>query len=292
MTTAVDLLTEPFGYEFMQRALVAAVLAALVCSVTGAWVVVRGMSFIGDALAHGIIPGVAIAFQLGASLVLGAVVSALVMALGITIVSRRGRVGDDTAIGLLFVGMLALGVIILSRSTARSGDLTDLLFGSILAIEPADLWLLAGAAVATVVLVGAFHRPLLALAFNREKATALGLHPRLAHGLLLGLVTLAVVSSFQAVGTLMVFGLLIGPPATAALLTRRMPTMLAASAAIGCADAVAGLLLTYHADTAAGASIAAVAVAVFFATFLAREVLDAASTRRHRREMSTTRPAT
>lgn len=282
----MELLTEPFGYEFMQRALVAGLLAAVVCSVTGAWVVVRGMSFIGDALAHGIIPGVAIAFQLGASLVLGALLSAVVMAIGITVVSRRRRVGDDTAIGLLFVGMLAVGVIVLSRSTARSGDLTDLLFGSILAIDEADLVLLALAAAATIALLAVFHRPLLALAFNARKATALGLHPRAAHGLLLALVTLAVVSSFQAVGTLMVFGLLVGPPATAALVTRRMPTMVVASAAIGCVDAVAGLLLTYHADTAAGASIAAVAVGVFFVAFAGREAVDAIVEGRHRRTLA------
>lgn len=270
----MDLFTEPFSHPFMQRALVAALLAAVVCAVTGAWVVVRGMSFLGDALAHGIVPGVAIAFQLGASLVVGAVVSALVMAAGIAVVSRRRRVGDDTAIGLLFVGMLALGVIVLSRATTRSGDLTDLLFGSILATDRGDLWLLAGAAVATVALTVAFHRPLLALAFNSRKATALGMAPRFAHLLLLALVTLAVVASFQAVGTLMVFGLLVGPPATASLVSRSMPMMMVLGVVVGCLDAVAGLLLTYHADTAAGASIAATAVAVFFAVFAAREVAD------------------
>ena len=277
----MDWLTDPFGYEFLQRALLAGLLASLVFSVTGSWVVVRGMSFIGDALAHGVIPGVAIAFQVGASLVVGAVASALVMAAGITVVSRRGRTSDDTAIGLLFVGMLALGVIILSRSTTATGDLTAVLFGSILAIDGGDIGLLVAAAVATVAIAAAFHRPLLALAFNRRKATSLGMRPTLAHGVLLGLVTLAVVSSFQAVGTLMVFGLLVGPPATAALLTRRMVPLMVTAVGIGWLATVVGLLITYHLDTAAGASIAGTAVALFLVVLAGREAVDAAG--RHRR---------
>ena len=278
----MDWLTEPLGYEFFQRALLGGALAAVVCSLAGSWVVVRGLSFIGDALAHGIIPGVAIAFQLGASLTLGALVSAGVMAGGITVVSRRGRVGDDAAIGLLFVGMLAVGVIVLSRSTSFAGDLTALLFGSILGIDAGDLWLLAAAAVATVVGVAAFHRPLLALAFNRDKATALGMRPALAHAVLLGLVTLAVVSSFRAVGSLMVFGLLVAPPATASLLTRRMPALLVVSAVLGVVASTAGLLISFHTDTAAGATIAAVAVAGFLVVLAGREAAAAVRLRRHR----------
>jgi manganese/iron transport system permease protein len=272
-------LTEPFGYEFMRQALAAGVLAAVVCAVAGSWVVVRGLSFIGDALAHGVVPGVAIAFQLGASLVLGAVLSAAVMALGITVVSRRRRVGDDTAIGLLFVGMLAAGVMVLSRSTTYAGDLTSLLFGNPLGIAAGDLWLLGGATALAVALAVAFHRSLLALAFNPRKAQALGLRPRLAHAVLLGLVTIAVVASFQAIGTLMVFGLLVAPAAAASLLTRTMPSMMASAAAIGSGATVVGLLVSYHADLAAGASIAATAVAAFFVVFAGREALDALTRR-------------
>lgn len=282
----MDWLTEPLGFEFFQRALLGGVLAAVVCALAGAWVVVRGLSFIGDALAHGIIPGVAIAFQVGASLTLGALLSAGVMAAGITVVARRTRVGDDAAIGLLFVGMLALGVIVLSRSTSFAGDLTSLLFGSILGIDGGDLWLLGAATVLTSLAVAAFHRPLLALSFNRDKAAALGMRPALAHGVLLGLVTLAVVASFRAVGTLMVFGLLVAPPATASLLTRRMPTLLVAGAAIGALASTAGLLISYHADTAAGATIAAVAVAGFLVVLAGRELVGAVRSRRHRRPLA------
>ena len=278
----VDWLTDPLGYEFMQRALLGGALAAVVCALAGSWVVVRGLSFIGDALAHGIIPGVAIAFQLGASLVLGAVASAVVMAAGITLVSRRSRVGDDTAIGLLFVGMLAVGVIVLSRSGSFAGDLTDLLFGSILGITSGDLWLLGAAVAITTVAVAAFHRPLLALAFNRDKAEALGLRPARAHAVLLGLITLAVVASFQAVGTLMVFGLLIAPPATATLVARHMTSVLVASVGIGVASSTTGLLISYHAGTSAGATIAAVAVGAFLVTMAGREAVDAARRRAHR----------
>lgn len=273
-------LTEPFGYDFMRQALAAGLLAAVVCAVAGSWVVVRGLAFIGDALAHGVVPGVAIAFQLGASLVVGALASAAVMALGITLVARRRRVGDDTAIGLLFVGMLALGVIVLSRSTNYAGDLTSLLFGNPLGVDSGDLWLLAGATATAVLLAVAFHRPLLALAFNARKAAALGLRPRLAHAVLLGLVTIAVVASFQAIGTLMVFGLLVAPAAAASLLTRSMPAMVVVAAAIGCAATFVGLLASYHADLAAGASIAASAVVAFLVVFVGHEVRDAIGHRR------------
>lgn len=273
-------ITEPFGYGFMQDALVTGLLAALVCAVVGTWVVVRGIAFIGDAMAHGVVPGVAIAFQVGANLVVGAVASAAVMALGITLVARRRRVGDDTAIGLLFVGMLALGVIVMSRSSGYAGELTAMLFGNPLGVDDGDIVLLAVAAVASIVLAVTFHRSLLALAFNSRKAEALGLRPRLAHGVLLAMVTVAVVASFQAIGTLMVFGLLIAPPAAASLFTRSVHSMMVVAAAVGCASAFVGLMVSYHHDLAAGASIAAAAVVAFFVAFVARGVLDALAPRR------------
>jgi len=250
----MDWITEPFTATFMQQALVAAALAVVVCALVGTWVVLRGLAFIGDALAHGVIPGVALAQLWGISLVVGAVVSALAMAAGVTLVNRRTRVGDDTAIGLLF--------------------------GSILGVTSADVWLLVGAAVVVVAAMVVFHRPLLALTFNADKAATLGMHPGFTHALLLVLVTVAVVSSFQAVGTLMVFGLIVAPPATASLFARRVPTVMVGAVAVGWVAAVGGLALSYHAGTAAGASIAGLAVAMFFVALAGRETAGALGRRR------------
>jgi len=275
----MDWLTEPFQPAFMRQALTAALLAVVVCSLVGTWVVLRGLAFIGDALAHGVIPGVALAQLWGLSLVLGAVVAALVMAGGVTLVNRRSRVGDDAAIGLLFVGMLALGVMIVSASSSR--DLTSLLFGSILGVTSGDVWLLVGATAVVLVIITVFHRPLLALAFNPDKSASLGMHPGFTHALLMVLVTVAVVSSFQAVGTLMVFGLIVAPPATATLFARRVPTVMAGAVAVGWVAAVGGLLLSYHWGTAAGASISGLSVGIFFVALAVRELTSAVRRRHH-----------
>lgn len=266
-------LLDPFQYDFMLRALVAGSLAAVTCSLIGTWVVIRGMSFMGDALAHGVLPGIAIAFIVGVDVAIGAFVSAIVMVLGINLVNRASRLSTDTGIGLLFVGMLALGVTIISRTHSFTGDLTSFLFGSVLGIADGDLWLQSVALVATLVAVVVFHRMFLALSFNAQKAAALGLRPRLAHVVMLSLVAIAIVASFRTVGTLLVFGLLIAPPATAALVVRRIPAMMAASCAIGVASVAIGLVLTYHLDTAAGATMAGTAVAVFFLVLAGRELV-------------------
>lgn len=274
----MDWLIEPFEPTFMRQALAASLLAVVVCSLVGTWVVLRGLAFIGDALAHGVIPGVALASLWGFSLVLGALVSALVMAAGVTLVNRRSRVGDDAAIGLLFVGMLALGVMVVSASSSR--DLTGLLFGSILGVTMADVWLLVGATVVVGLAIAAFHRPLMALTFNADKAASLGMRPGLTHALLMVLVVVAVVSSFGAVGTLMVFGLIVAPPATATLFARRVPVVMAGAVAVGWVAAVSGLLVSYHYGTAAGASIAGIAVLLFFVALAGREAVAAIGRRR------------
>lgn len=266
-------LLDPFQYDFMLRALVAGSLAAVTCSLIGTWVVIRGMSFMGDALAHGVLPGIAIAFIVGVDVAIGAFVSAIVMVLGINLVNRASRLSTDTGIGLLFVGMLALGVTIISRTHSFTGDLTSFLFGSVLGITDGDLWLQSVSLVATLAAVVVFHRMFLALSFNAQKAAALGLRPRLAHVVMLTLVAIAIVASFRTVGTLLVFGLLIAPPATAALVVRRIPAMMAASCAIGVASVAIGLVLTYHLDTAAGATMAGTAVAVFFLVLAGRELV-------------------
>jgi len=175
-------------------------------------------------------------------------------------------------IGLLFVGMLALGVIIISRTASYSGSLTTILFGDALGVTTGDLAGLGFVAAITVVASVLLYRPFLVLSFNEAKAALLGLRPRLAHGAMLGLITLAIVGSFQTVGTLLVFGLLIAPPATAALLVRRVPTMMATSVAIGVASVFIGLLVSFHAGTSGSATVAVVPVAIFFVVLAAKSV--------------------
>ena len=264
-------LTEPFQYDFVLRALFAGSLAAITCALIGTWVVIRGMSFMGDALAHGVLPGIAIAFIVGVDVAIGAFISAIVMVIGINLVNRASKLSTDTGIGLLFVGMLALGVVIISRTRSFTGDLTSFLFGSVLGVKDSDIWLQSIAAIITLIAVVALHRVFLALSFNPEKAASLGMRPRLAHIVMLTLVAIAIVASFRTVGTLLVFGLLIAPPATAALIVRRVPAMMALACAIGVISVAFGLVLTYHYDTAAGATMAGTAVAFFFIVLAVRE---------------------
>ena len=266
-------LLDPFEPEFMQRALLAGVLASLACSVVGTWVVLRGLAFLGDALAHGVIPGMALAVLWDVGLVLGAAASAAVMIAGVSLVGRRARLRDDTGIGLLFVGMLALGVILVSTRPTFGADVSSLLFGDVLAVTVDDLRLQAVAVAVIVLACIAGYRPFLALAFNPAKAASLRLRPGAAHVALLVLVTAAIVASFQAVGTLLVFGLLVGPPATASLLVRRVWVTMAVAALLGALAVVVGLALSYHWGTAAGATIAATSVAGFFLVLAGHEVL-------------------
>jgi ABC-type Mn2+/Zn2+ transport system permease subunit len=270
----VDWLIDPFRLEFMQRALVAGALVAVTTAVIGTWVVLRGLTFMGDAVAHGVLPGIAAAFLAGIDLTIGAVGGAVVMAGGINMITRRARLAPDTAIGLMFVGMLALGVVMISRAGAFTGELTAFLFGDVLGIRSGDLWLPGAAAVVALGATVVFYRPFLVLSFNEAKAQLLGLRPRLAHAVMLGLIAVAVVASFRVVGTLLVFGLLVGPPATASLLVRRLPSMMAVAVAVGVASVAVGLLASYHLDTAASATVATTAVAAFFVALLARELRE------------------
>jgi ABC-type Mn2+/Zn2+ transport system permease subunit len=268
-----NLLIEPFSSPIMMRALVAGLLAVLTCSLVGTWVVIRGLSFMGDALAHAVLPGIAVAYLLGVNPLIGAFASAAITVVGINLASRRGRVSEDTGIGLLFVGMLALGVIVISRSESFTTDLNGFLFGDVLGVRVDDLWIQAGAAVVVLIATVALYRPFLALSFNADKAASLGLRPDRTSAVMLGLMALAIVSSFKAVGSLLVFGLLVAPPATATLLVRRVPLVMATGIAIGAVCVWAGLLISYHHDTAAGATMSGLAVAVFFVALSAKEAV-------------------
>jgi ABC-type Mn2+/Zn2+ transport system permease subunit len=278
----VTWLADAFEPEFMQRALLAGLLASAASAVVGTWVVIRGLTFLGDALAHGVVPGLALAILWGFSPVVGAFLAALVMSGAVTVVTRRSRVREDTGIGLLFVGMLALGVVIISRADSFATNVTSVLFGDVLGVTWGDVRGQAIAAAAVVVASIVLYRPFLALAFNVDKASTLGMRPTLAHAALMVLLATAIVASFQAIGTLLVFGLLIGPPATAGLLVRRVPLIMATAVALGAATVVAGLAISFHHDTAGGATIAGLAVAEFFVVLAAQEAARAVRLARHR----------
>jgi zinc/manganese transport system permease protein len=271
---------EPFALDFLQRALVGGALVAILCGVVGTWVVIRGMAFLGEALAHGMLPGVALATVLGLPVLVGGALSAVAMSLGIAALQRRGRLSYDTSIGMLFVAMLALGVVVISHSGSFATDATSILFGDILAITSLDVALLAGAVVVGLGVAWAFHRPLVALALDPRIAAVLRLGPRSAQAALVGLVTLAVVASYQAVGSLLVVGLLLAPAVAAGHWTTRIPTRMALAAALGIASVFVGLLVSWHAATAAGASVAATAIAVAVLSGAAHAGLSALRSRR------------
>lgn len=262
----IDWFIEPFSLGFQQRALLGGVLAGLMCAVVGTWLVLRGMSFFGDAFVHGVVPGIAAAVVLDVSPALGAAVAAAVMVAGIEIVSRQTRLSEDTAIGLLFVGMLALGVVIISSVDSYTGSLTTILFGDALGVTSQDLLQQAILGGIVIVVSIVMYRPFLALSFNRQKAELLGMRPGRAHAILLVLIAAAVIGSFQSVGTLLVFGLLVGPPATAALVVRTVPRMMVVAAVLSVVSVWLGLLLSYHLGTAGSATMALVPIAAFFVT--------------------------
>ena len=266
---------EPFlDNPAMVRALWAVLLTAACTSLVGTWVVLRGMSFLGDALAHGVLPGIAIAFVIGADTTLGAFIAAVLMVGGVNVVRAASPLPDDASIGILFVGFLALAVVVMSSQRASyTGDLTRFLFGSITGVDSADLTRQAVVTAITVVAVVVLYRALLVGTFDERQATLLGLRPRLTRLILLVLVALAIVASFGTVGNLLVFAFLIAPPATATLLVRRVPAIMAVGVAIGAVCGLVGLLISYHHATAAGATMALCTVVVFFTALIARSTL-------------------
>jgi zinc/manganese transport system permease protein len=260
----VEFFTDPFQLTFMQRGLIAGLLAGLSCGIVGVWVVVRRVALIGDALAHGVIPGIAVAYLVGVALPLGAAVSAALMVVGVRLASNLRRVGEDTGIGLLFAGMLGLGVLIISRSRSFATDVSHILFGDPLGVGRGDLVLAAVTAVVVLIVAGVGHRAFLALSFDARKAQMLGLRPGVARTVILLLVAATVVASFQTVGALLVFALLVAPAATAGLLVRRAATMMVVAVLLAWSAVVVGLLASYHFSLATGAAIAVAAVLQFF----------------------------
>ncbi|MGD9933744.1 MAG: metal ABC transporter permease [Dehalococcoidia bacterium] len=258
-------LFEPWTFSFMQRALAEVAIVGLVCGVVGCFVVLRGLAFIGDALAHAVFPGVVLSYLLNKTVIAGALVFGIITALGIGLLGRNRRVSEDSAIGILFAAFFALGVVLISREVGFRRDVASLLFGNILGISNGDILttLVLAAIVLAVTLL--LLKELTLVAFDSTMAQAAGYPVFALDMVLLLLVTMTIVVSLQAVGNVLVLALVVTPPATARLLTDRLGRMLLVSPVVAFLSGVTGLLASYHADTAAGASIVLASTAFFLA---------------------------
>jgi manganese/iron transport system permease protein len=264
----IDWLTEPFALGFMQRALIASIIVGVVCAVLGCYVVLRSMAFLGDALAHAILPGVAVAYLLGANLLAGALVAGLIVAVGISYVSKAGAVREDTAIGIFFAAALALGVVLISTMRTYAVDLTHVLFGNVLGVTATDVWITGGLAFLVLAAILLLYRRLLVVSFDPILGQTLGLRIHALQTVLFLMLAATIVVALQTVGVALVAAMLITPPAAAYLLTRRLPVMMLVSAFIGVVSSVVGLYASYYLDIASGGAIVLVATAIFVLAFL------------------------
>jgi manganese/iron transport system permease protein len=274
-----ELVLEPFRSEFMRTGALAALMVGVLCGAVGCFVVVRGMALLADSFAHGVLPGVAVAVLITAgssgepdrlAVLLGGLAGAVVTALGTTVILRRSGLREDTATAVMFVFMLALGVVIISRASDFAIDLAAFLFGDVLSVPSSEIPLTGALTVVVLIVLAVLYRPLVLTAFDRRRAASLGVSVAAMELALMVLLAVAVVIGFRVVGALLVLGMLIAPPATAALVTRRLPAMIAVSAGVATLCAPVGLLVSWHLDVAAGASIVLVAVLVFFVVLAVR----------------------
>ncbi len=271
----LDWLLEPLGFAFMTRGLIAAVMVGVICSVVGTFVVLRGMSFYGDALAHAILPGLAVGYIIGggsgadrAVLFWWALAAAILSALGIGAITHGGRVKEDSAIGIVFVGMFALGIALISAMRSFAVDLAHFLFGNVLGVSDGDLERVAIFGALVLLVVFLFYKELVAIAFDETHAVTVRLPVTLFNYLLLILIAVVVVVALQTVGIALVLAMLITPPSTALLLTHRLPIVIGLAAMLGALAGVAGLYLSYYISIASGAAIVLVSVGVFVLVFL------------------------
>lgn len=267
----VEWFLAPFRFNFMQTALMAAVLVGLTCASIGVYVVLRRMAFIGDALSHTILPGVVIAYINQWSLSFGAVIAGVVTALGIGWLSRREAIREDTAIGVVFTGMFALGVLLMS-TTRSFRDFTHILFGNILGVTQSDLMLIAGITVAVLAMLFVFHKELELTSFDPIHAEVIGLRASHLRYLLLVLLAFTVVSSIQIVGVVMTTALLITPAATASLLTTRLWRMMAIATVVAVASGVVGLYASFYANVSSGAAIVLTCTGFFILAWMFHHV--------------------
>ena len=263
LTDPGDWWVTPFtDNPFMRDAAVAALLTVVCTSIVGTWVVLRGLSFLGDALAHGVLPGIAIAWAMGQSTAVGALIAAIAMVAGVNLIRSSSPLPDDASIGVLFVGFLALAVVIMS-ARGGAGDLNRFLFGSITGVDTPGLTRSAIVAGVTIIAAVIGHRAMVMTTFDPAQARIAGFSPRITHLALLVMTALAVVASFETVGSLLVFAFLIAPPATASLLAGTVARIMVTAVGLGCVAAIVGLLISYHHRTAAGATMSLVSVSLF-----------------------------
>jgi manganese/iron transport system permease protein len=285
MMNLVDLLLTPLSYSFMVRGMTAAVLTGIVCAVVGVYVVVRGLAFLGDALAHSILPGVAVGYLLtdGARepLFWWGTGTAVVISLAIGAVSKGARIKQDTAIGIIFAGMFALGIAIISSVKSYTVDLTHFLFGDVLGVSGNQLVTIAVFSILIIILVIAFYKEFLVLTFDPTLAATLRIPTRLFEYLQLILIALAISVSFQAVGVALMVAMLITPAAAAYLLTKRLPVMMILAAAIASASGVIGLYISYYINVASGPAIVLVATAFFILAWIYSAILKTHKVKLH-----------
>ena len=264
----LDALLTPLSYAFIQRGLLAALMVGVLCSVIGCYVVLRSMAFLGDAMAHAVLPGVAVAYLLGRNLTLGALAAALVVALGVGLFSRKGMIKEDTAIGVLFAAALSLGVVLISRIRTYAVDLSHILFGNVLGVSSLDLWLTGIIGVVILILILVFYRQFLVISFDPVLAATLRMRVGLFNNMLLVLLALTIVISIQTVGVGLVAAMLVTPAATAYLLVRRLPSMMVLSGLFGGVSSLVGLFASYHLNVASGAAIVLTTTLIFLVVFL------------------------
>jgi ABC-type Mn2+/Zn2+ transport system permease subunit len=272
----LNLFLEPLHYAFMVRGFIAALMVGVVCAVIGTYIVLRGMAFFGDALAHAILPGVAIGYLVGGGergpLFWWALLAAVVSSLSIGAISRGTRVREDTAIGIVFAAMFALGIALISTVRSYSVDLAHFLFGDVLGVTSADLWRMGIFGGVIILTVMALYKEFLVLTFDPLLAVTLRLPARLLENVLLVLIALAIVISLQTVGVALMVAMLVTPAAAAYLLTRRLPVMMVLAAIFACLSGVVGLYISYYASVASGAAIVLVSTAIFALAWLVRTI--------------------
>lgn len=259
----IDNIVGPFQYGFMVRALIVSVLVGVMCPVLGAYVITRGRAFMGDALAHSVLPAMVVAFLLGISPFFAAVPAGIVIAVLMGGVARRTGISEDTSIGIIFAGMFALGLVMLSTSNNITVNIEDLLLGQVLGVSQTDVYVSLGLAALVIAGLYAFHRQLVYTTFDPVGATVIGIRTGLIEYVLLGLLALVIVIGIQAAGIVLVMAMLITPAAAAYLIAKRFTGVMIIGAVIGAISAVAGLYLSFHADLPSGPSMALVATGIF-----------------------------
>ena len=271
MADILTWLREPLSYPFMLRGLTAAIIVGIVCSVLGTYIVLRGMAFFGDALAHAILPGVAFGYLWGGGsqfwVSMGALLAGVGTAFGIGAISKGG-IKEDTAIGVMFAGMFALGIAMISTVRSYTVDLTHFLFGNVLGVSSSDLWLIGIFGTLVVLTILAFYKEFLVMSFDPLLATTLRLPTTFLNYLLLLLIAVTIVLALQAVGIALMTAMLVTPAATAYLLTRRLPVMMALAATVGAVSGIIGLYLSFYVNIASGPAIVLVCTAAFLLAFI------------------------